>query len=638
VHLDPGRHESHMTEPSRKHSILLLFAAAIPVVGLSVACAVNVDLAFLDERLRLLFSSLIFVLFSFPVAVAALRFGFRIGLATSVVLGLSLVLLFFGRPDFQRDLRDIVLMSTMGIGASLLLSRTRQARQVLQHRADAFRQQSVELSSQLEEKRQAEEALRQSEAQYRLLADNMADCIWLSDLDLRYTYQSPSVTRLRGYTAEEALAQTVEETLTPASFELAMKALEEEDLAERSGHRDPGRSRTLELEVRCKDGSTLWTEHTISAVRDQSGRPVALLGVARDITYRHRAETELRVQKALIDRILTTLPNAVLVVDRDMRVVLANKTFDHSFHTHRSRVVGQQLDAIRATRSLVSPVTDVLADGMARDNIEFRQRVGSTERTFAADVIPMYRREVLVIIRDVTEEREKLDKLYLTDRLASVGEMAAGIAHEINNPLTGVVALSQLLMEGALPDEIREDIRDIYLEGQRAADTVRNLLTFARGQGAEKRPTQINDVLEEVLRLRSYEEKVRNISVTKSLGPNLPAVMADRSQIQQAFLNIVLNAEQAMIEANGRGTLTVASRRVDGHIKVTFADNGPGIERHILKRVFDPFFTTKELGKGTGLGLSVSYGIVAAHGGQIRVRTIPGRGTTFAVELPASNA
>jgi len=441
---------------------------------------------------------------------------------------------------------------------------------------------------------------------------------------------------MRGFTVEEAVAQTVEETLTQTSYEYAMDELDKEMRIEESEAKGSGRTRTVKLEVTCKDGSTVWTEHTISVVRNEKGEPAALLGIARDITERMKAETELRAQKELIDRILTSMPNAVVVLNQDLQVILVNQTFTNVFHVKEGKVDGKPLSAIQGIRSLATPVREAFAGRGTGESVQFNHRMAGVNRTFIADIIPMYEHEVLLIARDVTDERDRTEKLYLTDRLVSVGEMAAGVAHEINNPLTAVIALSQILVESQLPDGVREDVQDIHNEAQRAANVVRNLLLFARGEGAEKQPEQINDLIEEVVGLRAYKNKVDNIRIDTRLGANLPDVIVDRSEMRQVFLNIVLNAEQAMLKAHGRGLLTITSQRVNGDIRISFADDGPGIDKHVRKRAFNPFFTTKQVGEGTGLGLSISYGIVTAHGGHIHAKSAPGQGATLTVELPVA--
>jgi signal transduction histidine kinase len=188
-----------------------------------------------------------------------------------------------------------------------------------------------------------------------------------------------------------------------------------------------------------------------------------------------------------------------------------------------------------------------------------------------------------------------------------------------------------------MPGDTKEDIEAIYGEAQRAATIVKNLLTFARKHGPLRQSTQINSVIEEVLKLRAYEHTVNNIDIVTRLDNELPEVKVDYFQMQQVFLNIILNAETAMIETSNRGTLTISSKKVDDQIIISFTDDGPGISSDNMGRLFNPFFTTKEVGKGTGLGLSICYGIVTAHEGNIYVDSELGNGSTFYIELPIDN-
>ena len=289
---------------------------------------------------------------------------------------------------------------------------------------------------------------------------------------------------------------------------------------------------------------------------------------------------------------------------------------------------------------LASEIRILKSDGRLSSIFEYRQRLVEIIRVVSPGALDMNVQPTLFLIRDVTKEREKQDRISQSHRQALVGEMFGGMAHELNNPLTSIIGLSQLLLEEDLTPDMAEDLRTISSEAQRAGGIVKNLLSFARKHAPVKAPVQMNRVIEDVLKLRAYEHSINNIKVECQLDPELPEVMADYFQMQQVFLNLILNAEQSMLEALSwrasyqGGKLKITTEKLDGKIKLSFADDGPGIPEANLVRIFDPFFTTKEVGKGTGLGLSICYGIVAAHNGRIYAQSELGRGATFIVELP----
>jgi C4-dicarboxylate-specific signal transduction histidine kinase len=348
-----------------------------------------------------------------------------------------------------------------------------------------------------------------------------------------------------------------------------------------------------------------------------------------------KAESNTKAQKGLIDRILATTPSAVLVIGDDDKIKLANRAFYNAFKKKDAEVETKPISEIIPTQELSLAISEARSGKTSSVTHEFRHKVNGHERMFVANILRMGEDEVLFVLGDVTEERAKQEQLHLTDRLASIGEMAAGIAHELNNPLTGVIGMSQLLLDEEMSDGAKEDLKSIYSEAQRAAAVVKKLLTFARQHPTERKAVQINAVVEDVLSLRAYEQRVNNIRVTTRFDDHLPEIVADPFQMQQVFLNMVLNAEQAMMEAHKEGTLTITTERVDGNIKVSFSDDGPGISPENMRKLFSPFFTTKTVGKGTGLGLSICYGIVTDQGGRIYAQSELGKGATFVVELPA---
>ncbi|HYM16337.1 MAG TPA: ATP-binding protein [Dehalococcoidia bacterium] len=246
---------------------------------------------------------------------------------------------------------------------------------------------------------------------------------------------------------------------------------------------------------------------------------------------------------------------------------------------------------------------------------------------------------------DVSRAVERLDaqrgqtrlvqeRLLQSEKMSSVGQLVSGVAHELNNPLTGIMGFAQLLLLRELDDTARRQVETVYAEAERASKIVSNLLTFARRRRAQKEPANLNTLIERVLELRNYDLRVRNIDTELELAPDLPETMVDTNQIQQVMLNIIINAEQAMRGERGDGKLRIRTTADAGSVMASFRDSGPGMNKETTRRIFDPFFTTKEAGEGTGLGLTISYGIIEEHGGRIWAESEPGRGTTFFVELP----
>lgn len=247
------------------------------------------------------------------------------------------------------------------------------------------------------------------------------------------------------------------------------------------------------------------------------------------------------------------------------------------------------------------------------------------------------------LVRDVSDRKRNEDQsrdlhhqLLQAEKLAALGQTVSGVAHELNNPLATILSWAERLAESPVDDKSRRGLDVILKEAERAARIVRNLLTFARKRQSTRMMVDVNEIVRETLVLRAYEQRAHNITVTTSLGTAMPQVFADGHQVKQILLNLIINAEQAMLSANGRGTLTVRTWHDRDRDSVVFEinDDGPGITEEVQANIFDPFFTTKEVGKGTGLGLSVAYAIVQEHGGRIWVSSDAGHGASFFVELP----
>jgi C4-dicarboxylate-specific signal transduction histidine kinase len=254
---------------------------------------------------------------------------------------------------------------------------------------------------------------------------------------------------------------------------------------------------------------------------------------------------------------------------------------------------------------------------------------------------------VEALMRDVSERkrlesqaRELYHQLLQAEKMAALGQTISGVAHELNNPLATILTSAERLSAKTVDEEVRRGVETIRTESERAARIVRNLLTFARKRHTTRAMVDLNSVVRETLALRAYEQRLTNIDVIEAFSAGLPQVFADPHQIQQVLLNLVINAEQAMLAANGRGTLIVRTwHDVDREtVVLEVSDDGPGVPQDVQPKIFDPFFTTKEVGQGTGLGLTVAYAIVQEHGGRIDVVSGAGAGATFSVQLPTGGA
>jgi signal transduction histidine kinase len=247
------------------------------------------------------------------------------------------------------------------------------------------------------------------------------------------------------------------------------------------------------------------------------------------------------------------------------------------------------------------------------------------------------------LMRDVSERKRLEDQardlyhqLLQAEKLAALGQTISGVAHELNNPLATILTWAERLSQRPVDDQMKRGLEIILSESERAAKIVRNLLTFARKRHTTRAMVDVNQIVRETLALRSYEQTLANISIIEALASGLPMAFADPHQFQQVLLNLIINAEQAMLAANGRGTLVLRTwQDLDGDaVVLEVNDDGPGVPEDVQPRIFDPFFTTKEVGKGTGLGLTVAYAIIQEHGGRITVKSEPGAGASFFVALP----
>ena len=336
------------------------------------------------------------------------------------------------------------------------------------------------------------------------------------------------------------------------------------------------------------------------------------------------------------------MQDCVSVHDTSGKVIRANVALARRLKTIPQKVIGKYCSELYSTVGPDGPrcghVGSLQSEGLIVEEVELPEMGG----TFQVSVGPWYDKNnrlagSIHVAKDISNEKLLQQQLIQSEKLSAIGELISGIAHELNNPLTGVMGYSQLLqMRGDLDERARDSLVKINNLATRCQKIVQNLLSFARKQKPERTLTSVNEILERTVELRSYELQVNNIAILLELDPQLPRTIADKHQLQQVFLNVITNAEQAMLETKGRGKLGIRTRSdtAGGRVVIEITDDGPGIPEQHLTRIFDPFFTTKEVGKGTGLGLSLAYGIIKEHAGNIYARSKLGEGSTFVIELP----
>ena len=411
-------------------------------------------------------------------------------------------------------------------------------------------------------------------------------------------------------------------------------------------------------------------------VKDKTGRVVAVVGVDFNVTTILEKEERLRRTAWLVFAILSvfTILTALLferikqatdelrekakalaqaadweltfdligvgvaVLDENFTVLQVNKALTQLLGKPEEELIGKRCTEVlhpELSQSEVCPYERVLRKGETVSH-EVQLPDGRIWLIQArSDIFDGKLRRIVHSIQDVTAERRARKLLEQTERLVTIGQMAAGVAHEINNPLNAIVGMAELLCEDLEDEGAKRMAEHICEQALRIGRITKNLLTFARPRPQEFTPVDINEVVREVVEMKSYQLRSNNIAVVLNLTEPLPKVLGDKTQLQQVLLNLINNAEDAMSEQGG-GALSITTERGEGLVRLIVEDTGKGIPPELLPHIFDPFFTTKPVGKGTGLGLTIVYGIVTGHGGRIWAENRPEGGARFVVELPVA--
>jgi PAS domain S-box-containing protein len=476
----------------------------------------------------------------------------------------------------------------------------------------------------------------EAERRYRELFDTIQEGIFFSTPEGRFVEVNDALVRMLGYQSREELLQVDIPSQIYVDPSQRLRLVTELE--------NRGAVRNFEEALLRKDGALIHTLLNAFAVRDAQGRVVQYRGLILDITEQKNFQAELQRQRDFNTKILNNTQSMILVLDPAGVITYANRRcFEAGGYTHEDLIGHLLLELIPPGRRhiLQHALGETLA-GHQVDNLELPVLLGQGRGgQFSINLSPMRDENgavtsLVVVMTDITDAAMLQAKLMHTEKMAAVGQLVSGVAHEVNNPLTAILGFADLLLEQPeVPECARKDLRIIMQEAQRTKQIVQNLLSFARQMPPQRSPVQVNDIVRRTLALRNYDFASHGVQVVERFDERLPQIVGDAHQLQQVFLNILNNAYDAVRETNRPGHIEVSTRFApEGLVEISFSDNGDGIL--YPDRIFDPFFTTKEVGKGTGLGLSICYGILREHGGEITCRNNPGQGATFTVRLPLS--
>src|SRR5271165_928502 len=476
---------------------------------------------------------------------------------------------------------------------------------------------------------------REAERRYRELFDSIQEGLFFATPDGQFLDVNDAMVRMLGYDSrEELLRADVSPHLYPT---IAAKKRFVAAIAER------GTLRNYEETLRRKDGSLLHTMQNISAVRDAQGHVVQTRGLMLDVTEQKMFQAQLQRERDFNQKILNTTQSMILVLDTAGLISYANRRCYEAGYLE-DELIGHRLEEwVEAShRQDFEAALQTTAQGQQVENLELRvRRSDGSMGHFSISLSPMRDEtrqvnSVVVVMTDITDAALLQAKLAHSEKMATIGRLVSGVAHEVNNPLAAILGFTDLLLENpAVPESAREDLKIILQETQRTKEIVQDLLSFARQKPTQREPVQVNTILRQTIKLRSYDFSSHGVDVVEEFDEGIGPTLGDSQQLQQVFLNILNNAYDAIQESGNHGKIRICTRRTQDAIEVAFIDNGTGVAEP--ERIFDPFFTTKQAGKGTGLGLSICYGIVRAHGGEILCwnnTETEERGSTFVVRLP----
>ena len=481
-------------------------------------------------------------------------------------------------------------------------------------------------------------ALRKNEARFTELFETLQEGIYIVTPDDRILDVNPALVRMLGYDSkDELLSRSLADILPDVA---QRRALSREVAAQPALHGE-------ELTVIRKDGSPITCLNTAASVRDAAGNVVRYHGALMDISDRREIERRLHQQQEFARRLVDSFPDLILVLDASGRYTFISPRlkeilgFDVEIYEQQDLRQGAHPDDRPALSALFE---EIVTGRQSFASLEIRLRHQSGEwRRIRCHFSPLLNEAgkmdgVIISGRDVTDLKRLEEQLIQAEKLAAMGQMLAGVAHELNNPLTAILGVTELLRErDGLEETTRRQLDLTHRQARRAARIVQNLLEFSRPASPLKKPLDLNSLVDRTLQLHEHSLRRNNIAVDFQPQHGLPGVVGDANQLIQVFLNLISNAEQAIREVRETGRIQIRVGRMGAHLFVAVQDDGVGVSQEALPRLFDPFFTTKRPGGGTGLGLSICLAIVREHGGSIEVETLPAGGSAFTVYLPAAD-
>ncbi|MGB0032831.1 MAG: PAS domain S-box protein [Candidatus Sulfotelmatobacter sp.] len=476
----------------------------------------------------------------------------------------------------------------------------------------------------------------EKELRFTELFETLQEGAYFSTPEGRLLDANPALVSILGYaTKDELLAlDPIQLNLDPKQPPVLGRALD-----------DRGGVRAREITLCKKDGSPAVFLESSRAVWDAAGKLIRYQGTLVDVTERRKLERQLLQQEEFRRRLLESFPDLILVVDLEERYTFVSSRVRDVLGYQSEDLLGKKISETQAhSPELIALYRDVVTGsrifGSAEYGARHRDGSGRTMRASASQFSDADSKlaGVIISVRDITTEKKFEHQVVQSERLAAMGAMIGGVAHELNNPLTSILGVSELLQDSQTTDAARKQIGILQQQARRAAEIVHNLTYFATPPTPGKTRVNLLDVVERTLNLHAYSLRKNNITVDFVREPGLPYVQGDPHQLMQVFLNLVMNAEQAIREARDRGTLRIRLGTSGESVWASFLDDGPGIPPDVLASIFDPFYTTKRPGRGTGLGLSICKSVMKEHNGAIEAANAPGGGAVFTVTVPAAIA